>query len=453
MTARLLVLTLVVLAGGCDSLDVPDLNGPAVDDFRNHPTREQLAQVAVGLLIGARNEMRGTGLAGDGYISILGILGRESYDLDPTNPGFVTELLVGPLNPKFLGGGLWEDPYRMIRNGNLILEVLGRVPGLTSDEREATIGFTQTMQALFFLYIINTRDVLGAPIDVGIPPGDPAPIVPESQVFAHIANLLDSADVHLRAGGSAFPFGLGPGFTDFDFPGTYVLFNRALRARVAVYAGDFATALSALGVSFLDLSRPLTYGVYNSYNPGENNLADTNSHTLLAHPSIEADAQLRADGTKDLRFQAKLARTDPRTFRDITSDLVFTVYPDDATPIPIIRNEELILLRAEANLGLGNLDAAVEDLTFIRLNSGGLPPYSGPTTAAALLDELLYNRRYSLLWEGGHRWIDLRRYGRVGTLPRDLPDHNRFDKLPFPSADCAAYSPPPTQGCSPEVGF
>jgi starch-binding outer membrane protein, SusD/RagB family len=454
MNARLIVLTLVGLAGGCNTLDVPDLNGPGVDDFRNHPTRNQLARVATGLLIGARDEMKGTGLnGGDGYISTLGILGRESYDLDGTNPGYVTELLVGPLSQGGLGGGLWTDPYRMIRNGSLILEVLDRVPDLTSEEREATYGFTQTMQALFFLYIINTRDTLGAPIDVGIPPGDPAPVVPKSQVFAHIANLLDSADMHLKAGGSAFPFGLGPGFAGFDVPGRYVLFNRALRARVAIYAGDFPTALSALGVSFLDPGQPLAYGVYHSYNPGENNLADTNSHTLLAHPSIETDAQLRADGTKDLRFQTKLARTEPRTVQGITSDLVFTIYPDDASPIPIIKNEELILLRAEANLGLGNLDAAVEDLTFIRVNSGGLPPYSGPVTPAAVLDELLYNRRYSLLWEGGHRWIDLRRYGRLGTLPVDLPSHKRFDKLPFPSSDCAAYSPPPSEGCSPEFGF
>ena len=146
-------------------------------------------------------------------------------------------------------------------------------------------------------------------------------------------------------------------------------------------------------------------------------------------------------------------RTEPRTHRDITSDLVFTVYPDDANPIPVIKFEQLILLRPEANLGLGDLNAAVEDLTFIRVNSGGLPPYSDPVTPAAVLDELLYNRRYSLLCEGGHRWIDLRRYGRLGTLPRDLPNHSRFDKLPFPSADCAAYSPPPTQGCSPEDGF
>ena len=34
-------------------------------------------------------------------------------------------------------------------------------------------------------------------------------------------------------------------------------------------------------------------------------------------------------------------------------------------PIPIIKNEELILLRAEANIGLGNRAAAIQDLNFM----------------------------------------------------------------------------------------
>jgi hypothetical protein len=152
-------------------------------------------------------------------------------------------------------------------------------------------------------------------------------------------------------------------------------------------------------------------------------------------------------------LETKVARGEPRTVPGITADLVFTIYPNGSSPIPLIKNEELILLRAEANLAAGNLEATVEDLNHIRVNSGGLQPYSGPVTPAALLDELLYNRRYSLLWEGGHRWIDLRRHGRLGTLPLDQTKHRRFAKLPFPSADCAAYSPSPPQGCTPEVGF
>jgi hypothetical protein len=44
-------------------------------------------------------------------------------------------------------------------------------------------------------------------------------------------------------------------------------------------------------------------------------------------------------------------------------------------------------------------------------------------------------RRYSLLWEG-HRWVDLRRFGRIATLPLDAPGHFRQIQQPVPQAEC-----------------
>ena len=87
-------------------------------------------------------------------------------------------------------------------------------------------------------------------------------------------------------------------------------------------------------------------------------------------------------------------------------------------------------------------------LDLIRTTSGGLAPYSGPVTQQALIDELLYNRRYSLLFEGGHRWIDLRRFGRLDELPMDLPAHNIQSRFPYPEAECLARVPAPTEGCT-----
>lgn len=440
----------VVAAGltgpACDSLDVGDLNNPGLGGVEEHPTRDNVARLAVGMLIDAANDFAQS----RGYVSLLGILGRESYNFDQSEPRLVTELLIGPLTGGDIGANLWPLPYASIRTGNIILDAIERVPDMNAGEIEATIGYTQTMQALAFLRVINTTDLFGAPIDVGIDPrGDPAPIASKAAVFAHITNLLDSADAHLQAGGAAFPFRVSTGFQGFDAPATFLRFNRALRARVAVYQADYAVALTALQASFLDPSAPLELGVYFS----GNGLADPTGRVLLAHPSIESDVQFRADGTPDLRLQRKVQHVEPVTVQGITSDLAFTMYQTGLEPAPLIRNEELILLRAEAKLGLGDLTGAVQDLDLIRDRSGGLTPYSGPVTQEAVLDELLYDRRYSLLFEGGHRWIDLRRYGRLGTLPLDLPQHRRFDKFPFPQFDCDAYSPQPPQGCEPVVGF
>ena len=61
------------------------------------------------------------------------------------------------------------------------------------------------------------------------------------------------------------------------------------------------------------------------------------------------------------------------------------------------------------------------------------------------LDDLLYEREMSLLMEG-FRWIDARRFGRLDTLPLDLPTHFVAKVVPIPKAECDARVSPPN-GC------
>ncbi len=461
-------LGLVVLAA-CKDLDVGNLNSPNLEDFVNNPTRSQVMSVASGLLFGTRAGIE----AQNGYVSLLGILGRESYNFDPADPRFVTEMLVGPLDggsPAF-GGNLWANPYRNIRNANLELAALTKVPLVTDAEKEAIRGFTETIQALDYLQVINTRDANGAGIPTDLDPlAPPAAIVTKDAVFAHIERLLDSAETHLNgAGGLAFPFELSPGFAGFTTATSFLRFNRALRTRVLAYLGStgcaacWDSALTALSSSFVDTAADLNLGVYHSYatvsGDQTNTLFDPNGRAIVAHPSLETDAQLQGGGAKDDRFLRKTEPlANPKTTQGLTTQLRFTIYNSNVDPIPIIRNEELILLRAEANIGKGgvaDLAAAVADINVVRIKSGKLPAYAGAVTQPALLDELLYNRRYSLMFEGGHRWIDLRRYGRLGTLPTEATSSGsakRFAKFPFPAFDCDPRSPKPA-GCGTEAGF
>ena len=456
----------MVVAAGCQSLDVGNLNAPALDDLLSNPTRSKLATAATGLLIGTR-----AGIAAqNGYVSLLGILGRESYNFDPADPRFVTEMMVGPLDggsPAF-GGNLWANPLRNILNANIVLTVVDRVPAMSDPEKEAVRGFAKTIQAFDFLKTINTRDVNGAPIPTGIDvTAPPAPIATKAAVFAHVVQLLDEAQTHLQAaatGSAAFPFPLPAGFAGFNTPTAFLRFNRALRSRVAVYDGDFAGALTDLATSFVDTASTtsLDKGVYYDYASGsgdeQNALFDPDARAILAHPSFETDAQLQAGGAKDARFVRKIKKLSAaKSAQGLSSDLQFLTYNRVDAPIPIIRNEELILLRAEANIGLNtaaSLAAAVADLNVIRVRSGNLPVYAGAVTQAALLDELLYNKRYSLMFEGGHRWIDLRRYNRLTTLPQDPTSGGaakRFNKFPFPAFECDPRTPTPA-GCGTEVG-
>lgn len=441
-----LVAACAFLLAACGDLTVPDFNNPSLEDLQGSPSPTTIRQAAQGMLIGTRSQMG----AQNGYVSLLGIVGRESYNFDPADARFITEMLIGPLDPgsPAFGANLFGLRYRNIRLGNTILTALGQVAGLTTAQQEAVRGFVKTIQAYDYLMVINTRDDLGAPIDVDISPtGAPAAIATKAAVFARIGQLLDEAQTHLGAGGTAFPFSLGSGFAGFDTPATFAQVNRALKARVDVYMGNFAAALTSLGGSFIDPAASLDLGAYHAFSSTsgdvENALYDPTGRAILAHPSIRADAQLKADASVDDRVTRKITTLpDPRTVQGITTDVMFNIYTSPSARIPIIRNEELILLRAEANIGLNtpaSLTAANTDINTIRQRSGGLAPVVLATQAAAL-NELLYNKRYSLLFEGGHRWIDLRRYGRLNTLPLAVSTHTVPTRFPFPEAECLARS-------------
>lgn len=326
------------------------------------------------------------------------------------------------------------------------------IAGLTTQEKEAVRGFAKTIKAHDLLMVINTRDSIGAVIQVpNDPTGPPGPIATRTEVFNYIVALLDSAQTHLGAAGTSFPFTLSAGFAGFNTPQTFLQFNRALRARVAAYLGDWNGVLTALTGSFINVAGPLSTGVYHTYGSGSgdqlNALYDPQARAILAHPSLVTDAQ-----PGDLRVTNKTTTISPaKTAQGISSNLIFTIFSGPTAPVPIIRNEELILLRAEANIQLNNLAAAVADIDTIRIRSGGLPAYSGTVSQAALTDELLYNRRYSLMFEG-HRWIDMRRYNRLTQLPQDLPNHRRFNRMPLPTAECDPRPTPPA-GCGTIVGF
>jgi hypothetical protein len=156
---------------------------------------------------------------------------------------------------------------------------------------------------------------------------------------------------------------------------------------------------------------------------------NSSGETRVVQPSFitQADAG-------DTRLGKTPARAASTTQDGLTSSYDFFVYPTNTTSIPIIRNEELLLIYAEAKIQLGgaaNLADAVTAINKIRA-AAGLLPYAGLVTQAALIDEMLKQRRYSLYGEG-HRWIDMRRYNRLNTLPIDRAGDDVWTQFPRPA--------------------
>ncbi len=124
-------------------------------------------------------------------------------------------------------------------------------------------------------------------------------------------------------------------------------------------------------------------------------------------------------------------RDDPAFSDGLSGDYDVYIYSSNTDPVCIIRNEELILLYAEAKAQTGDATEAINAINVIR-TSAGLAAYSGGMSTDELIDEILYQRRYSLFAEA-HRWIDMRRYNKLGELPIDRPEDDVWKEFPLPA--------------------
>ncbi len=463
--SRTSIAAAMLALAACGSFDVTNPNQPSADDLVSNPTRIKLAAAATGILVATRIDLTR-------FIWVVGAMGREGARLDGNNPPDWKEPFFGPMDPSGVGGGEWNLQYAAIRSANVYQAALKNVKPaeLSAAEVSASVGFSQTFKALNLLYIAETRGPLGAPVDVDRPAdAQPAPFVSEDSVYKTIESLLDSAATELAAGGAAFPFTLPAGFsagpTDLTTPTGFLAFNRALKAKALVLhgtagcAGCLAQALTALGSSFLDASpsSDLAAGAYMNYSNSSNDLANQLSEPIAGSSFfaldsvLKAEAQSKLSGGFDDRLTSKtFSRSDAdgglqSNGQSPVSRVKFTRYftngaPDPSAPIPLIRNEELILLRAEANIGTGAFGAAIADLDQIRTRSGGLAPttLTAGSPKAALVAELLYNRLFSLLWEQGTAWIDARRYNLLGGIPAAVAGGNVPPVMLVPTSECNA---------------
>ena len=440
----------------CDSkqLGITNPNAPTVAAAASDPQALQL--LATGLLRQLRN---GRG----GFIISTGIFGRELFNYTPQEPRNTSNFLIGisgqnKLDPNGFATGNWGIQYGNLRDIFNFKNLITGSATLSAEQKKAALGFDGTLEALELLYVISTRDTLGAVVEIKQNASDLAPFVSRDSVYKYILNTLDAANDNLAAGGSAFPITLHSGFAGFNTPTTFRTFNRAIAAKAAAYyatAGGGATAwqrsLAANTASFVNTGATtraaFDAGPFHPYgaSPDVNNPANgTTSTDLFAHPSTLTDVPKKADGTLDSRYVAKVvtkAERQPPGGFGIPSSLGYIVYTGISSPIPIIRNEELILLRAEALLGTGDKAGAITLINSIRVNSGGLSlsTLTASSSDDAVITELLLQKRYSLLLEG-NRWIDARRYGKLSTLPLDIatgPNAHFVPKVqPVPAGEC-----------------
>jgi starch-binding outer membrane protein, SusD/RagB family len=467
------------VATACQEVTVPSLNNPIIESLTENPDISTINVSTVGMLITLRDRV-GT------EASAMGILGKESYNLDQAEPRNVISYLQGPIEPGgFVQDLGWTAGYRNVVQGQAILEAVDKIPetatpttvSYTLAQKQGIRGFVKTIVAMELLTQVRIRDQVGIVVDVSTDRTAPlGAIVTKAEGLTRIVTLLDEARTHLQAAGTTFAFPLPTGFLNYSLPAVantpsnFLLLNRAIKARAEVYRQQWGSALTAIGESFVEATTAtpanLARGGYHVYstNSGDiiNPLFDQTPTRFYVHPSILSGAQSRpvapvppaTTPPPDLRLSSKTAVGTSRTTVTVQGTHKFMNYPTNVSPVPIIKNEELILLRAEARYNSGDSPGALADINFIRVNSGGLAPLAGFADANAFVDELLYNRTYSLLFEGGHRWVDYRRYNRLAQLPKINTQLNErtFPYVMLPADECTQRGNQPAVACTQVAG-
>lgn len=432
-------LAVLLFLPSCEIDDIADPNNPTIESVMENATVDDLNNLVVGTESGMRNVL-GT------YYDDVGVIGREYYRFSGSDPRFTSDLLgAGNAvldNNTFYTTNPWSARYRVVKNTNILIDAVNNTELITETQRQGYLGFAKTIKAHQLLMNLTLMNENGIRLDVA-DLENLGPIVDKPTALAAIAVLLDEAAAHLQQAGTSFAFSLSgyaapddvTGFTGFNNPAGFLKFNRALAARVAVYRENFADALTLLTQSFLELNTNFSRGVYYTFStaPGDqlNPLYLPNNATgeiRMAHPSYVQDISPGDD-----RINKVSLRDAPATQSGLTGAYDVAIYTSNTDPIPIIRNEELILIYAEASIQTNQLTNAVTALNLIRTGHN-LSPYSGAVTQAALINEMLRQRRFSLYFEG-HRWIDMRRYGRLGELPIDRSGDNVWESFPIPFSE------------------
>ena len=442
--------TLFVAACSADPLSVPNLNSPTVAGAAGDAAALQLQ--ATGVLRQQRGMVTG-------YITTTARFGREGYIYTPNEGRNTSHYLIGlagfnKLDPAGFAVGTWGGNYNNLRDLYNLKNVITGLTTLSATQKSAGLGFARTLEAIELLYVIATRDSIGAVVDINPDASVLAPFVSRDSVYKYILSTLNTADAELAAGGAAFPFALHAGYAGFNTPTTFRLFNRAVTARAAVYyatrgggATAYTQAQTAIAASFLNRTpanaAAMKVGVNLVFSTatgdGTNGVGENADY--LVHPSYATDIQ-----AGDLRVSKWTVLGVPRNAPQglgIATSLSMNVYPLKTTVVPVIRNEELVLLDAEIRWNTGDKPGAIADLNQVRLISGGAGIGASAaivaSTDAAFITALLYERRFSLMSEG-NRWVDHRRFGLLALLPRDLTTgvnaHFVARVMPLPQGEC-----------------
>jgi hypothetical protein len=360
--------------------------------------------------------------------------------------------------------GIWFNLFNVINRANRILNIIDGIPAQTADEevqKDRIKAECLGLRALSHFDLLRSFGVSydGLSNELGVPNIDYVVVLQQPNRNTVAENyIFINNDINAALGI------LDENYTD----NTRLTVNalNALQARVALYQGEYATAISAASqvISNVPLATATEYPDIWTDESEEEVV-----FKLKRTTGDGAAGTLFQDTNEDVFFYMSNALVEELYYYTAGADPRFSVLVDlDQTTvleepfigkylgssanfglndIKVFRTSEMVLIRSEAYARTGELSLSSADMNLLGVNRG----YAGTTSFNSTAEALSFierERRLELAYEG-HRYYDMKRFGTdVDRSPTDdcgaasgscqLPANDYRWVMPIPQSEIFA---------------
>jgi hypothetical protein len=363
------------------------------------------------------------------YNRVHSILGQTADELVPTT-GIATVYSSNEI-PDIDGiiNGNWGELYQTIYNANNVIEGVSKSTTLNPVKSKQWIAEAKFLRAYCYFYLTNLWGDVPLVLTTNI---DVSALLPKSSQDA----VYDQIIIDLTDAVKDLP-------TDYaNYKGQRIRATKwaaeALLARVNLYLGkwtDAATHATAV------VNETGTYKIITNLTTTNSPFIADNEESILQIPyfnskfTYEGGGVFTTGGTLLLRKGNVLFETGDDRKTKWTIDVknragVFLgiapyKYKNNFSSSPIerstvLRLAELHLIRAEARVKLNDITGAQQDINVIR--NRALLSNTTLTDPNQLLDLIALERQREFFAENGHRWLDLKRTGKLDETLSVLSD-------------------------------
>ena len=399
-------------------------------------------ETAISAINGIYNELVNSTFSGGWNSSVTVLAGMSADILQPIR---TTHSIFGPFNENEISSSespdasanlnLWSSAYNIIYMANSILEGIENSNRITEETKKTVEGQAHFIRAFTYFYLANLYGDVPLILTTDYRRNAIAKRIPIDLILDQVKTDLDISMNLLNE---------VEDYKNLERTNVNRFVVIAFYARVSLFLKEWSKAeelstkvinqtgkyeiLDDLNTVFLANSKEAIWQI----SPIGSNGGGTQTmegSIFIIHPTLPfiSSIKLKDDFVSNINSNDKRLtywigyhnRGEsyyPHKYKDRNSINNITEYS------MVLRLAEQYLIRAEARTKLNNLSGAIKDINVIRKRAGLLliSDTKSELSKSELMDYIMYERKYELFSEWGHRWLDLKRTERASQVLKSI---------------------------------